>query len=118
MEALHTYRCVTLCAVYNRHCGRRIAVGASVGRCCAERNALWEVLDDPCEKIVVVCRTRTNSKGRRTLGLSKPCVQCITAMHFCGVQKVCHSTKEGFVWIDLSDLSNAYVTRNKVVLRL
>lgn len=118
---LNVTRCFSFAAVYDIATGKRLSIGAShVGTGCAERHAMWK-LDDAANvpKSMVVSRIRRN-KGRITFGMSKPCAQCILAMPFYNIQRICYSErgKDSFTWIDTSDLKNEYETCSRVIITL
>lgn len=109
---LRSYRCVTFCALYDLTTGERLGIGGSVRNSCAERNALWTLDDISTPKAVMVCRIRKNRKNTRwSLGMSKPCRQCILAMHMYRVERVCFSTgADSYEWVDLDALTTDYRT--------
>lgn len=127
-DRLDKFGCVTFCAVYDTD-GTRLAVGGSVDKCCAERNALWKLRDEAnVPKVLIVCRVRKHHRAKVTFNVSKPCEQCIYALPFYNVVRVAYSVRGGaykphapggeYTWVDAEDLRNEYSTCSKVILRL
>lgn len=110
-------RCFTFAALYSMETGKLLTVGMShVGVGCAERYAMWRTNFDVSPKVIVICRIRRSHK-KMTFGIAKPCVQCIQAMHFYNVQRICYSTKKQFEWIDLYELDNTYTSASDVIIK-
>ena len=123
--ALKSYRCYTFAVVYDAESGQRLSIGSSISNTgCAERQALWKLHSDNmlCPKVVVVARLRKNRNDTKmSLGDSKPCGFCIMSMTMYNVVRVCYSAKEvkgNFVWTDIENLTNDYLSKSKVLVRL
>ena len=120
---LRNTRCFSFAALYDKHTGKRIVADAShIGSGCAERMAMWrlpldsgESIDTP--KIAVVARIRRNRNNKMTFGTSKPCQQCIQAMPFYNIERVCYSTPSGFVWENVEAMRNDYTTCSPVIVK-
>ena len=120
---LRNTRCFTFAALYDMHTGKRILTEASHIRSgCAERMAMWKLPSnhhcDNIPKIAVVARVRRNRNNKKmTFGNSKPCQQCIQAMPFYNIERVCYSTLSGFVWENVKDLRNDYFSCSPVIVK-
>ena len=109
---LHYSRVFSIAGVYDAKSGSLIKMGHSWSdaHVCAERQAIWKVCNDDgidlsTPKTLVVCRVR-RSKKKSSLGMSKPCAQCIVAMGLCNIERVCYSTFSGWKWENASDIRN------------
>jgi hypothetical protein len=120
--SLRETRCFSLAALYDAETGRLLSTGASdIGVGCAERVALWRLKDEEVErrKILVVARIRRNRKNKTmSFGTSKPCKQCICAMSFYNVDRVCYSAASGFVWDSAAAMQNEYTSCSPVIVKL
>ena len=117
-ESLEGFRCFTFCAVYNESTGEKMGIGGSMNFC-AERDALWKIDDVQQRKIVVVGRIRKNRNNKRwSFGDSKPCNQCIVAMKFYNVVRICYSSGSSWVWTNIDDLHNDYRTNCDVIVSI
>ena len=117
---LQSVRCFSFAAIYDLQTQTRLSSDASdLGIGCAERLALWKLkTEDMCTpKLLVVARIRRN-RDKISFGGSKPCKQCIQAMAFYGVARVCYSSKTGFVWEDAAALANEYTSCSNVLVKL
>ena len=121
---LQDTRCFSFAAIYDSNTGRLLTVGSShIGTGCAERRAMWRLEEDDIliEKTIVVCRVRRHRNNKRmSFGMSKPCTQCISAMHMYNMTKIAYSdTKDAFTtFIDLNDLCNTYQSASKIVVKM
>jgi hypothetical protein len=120
VRLVSSYRCFSFAIVYNED-GKRLAIGSSIHKSCAERNALWKVNDIMCKKHIVVCRIRKNRNDKKaSFGISKPCQQCIVAMQLYNVEKVSYSVDKDIFsqWTDVNELKTAYNTQCDTIVRL
>lgn len=122
-EELRNTRCFSFSVIYDEH-GKKITWGYSrIGFGCAERVAMWKLDDSAIPHILVVARIRKNRQNKISFGVSKPCKECIIAMHLYNIKRICYSTgkneygKEIFEWIDLENLSNTYSSCSKVIIK-
>lgn len=117
---LQSVRCFSFATLYDLETGQRLSFDASdIGIGCAERLAMWKLQkEDMCTpKAVIVARIRRN-REKITFGDSKPCKQCIQAMAFYGVERICYSTKTGFKWEDAGAMANEYTSCSNVLVKL
>jgi cytidine deaminase len=117
-----SFRCVTYAWVYDE-VGNLLSTGDSMeDGCCAERHALWKLGSeyDAISKVVKVVRVRRKKNGFETYGNSMPCMQCVCAMHFYNVKRVCYSVdKQTFETVELHKLQNIwYQTEGDRILTL
>ena len=118
---LRNTRCFSFAALYDSSTGKRIVTdGSQIGFGCAERMAMWKLPfnhnDTP--KIAVVARIRRNRNNKKiTFGISKPCQQCIQAMPFYNIERVCYSTPSGFIWENVQSLKNDYTSCSPVIVK-
>lgn len=107
-------RCFTFAAAYDETtCHLLGTASSSAGVGCAERILLWNLSDEliSTPKVLIVARIRRNRNNKKmSFGGSKPCNQCIQAMHFYGVTRVAYSNGDSFTWSDLQSLHNEYKT--------
>lgn len=125
-ELKHT-RCFSFSVIYNEN-GEKISCGSShIGIGCAERVAMWKLddlkLSEP--KILIVARIRRNRNNKKlSFGKSKPCKECITAMHFYNIKRIGYSNgknlngQEIFEWVNLNNLHNTYSSCSKVIVKM
>lgn len=120
-EELRNTRCFSFAAIYDAEHNLLSTAGSQIGTGCAERVALWklDIHNDTSPKTLVVARVRRNRKRGYTFGTSKPCQQCIYAMMFYNIERVCYSQSDTkFEWEDVSQLSNTYTSCSKVIIKL
>ena len=122
---LRNTRCFSFAALYDKHTGKRIVTDAShIGSGCAERMAMWKLPFEQEEsiatpKIAVVARIRRNRNNKKmTFGTSKPCQQCIQAMPFYNIERVCYYTPSEFVWENVASMKNDYTSCSPVIVKL
>lgn len=119
---LQNTRCFSFAAVYDSETGKLLTTDASdIGVGCAERMAMWKLKDEDIStsKIIVVARIRRNRNNKKmSFGNSKPCKQCIQAMSFYGIQRVCYSAGTEFKWEDVSSIMNDYTSCSRVIVSM
>ena len=121
---LKNTRCFSFAAIYDSSTGDLLTVASShIGTGCAERRAMWRLKEQDISsaKSIVVCRIRRNRNNRTmTFGMSKPCAQCICAMHIYNITEVSYSEigNSFTAFIQLHELHNTYSTASKVVVSI
>ena len=107
-EELRNTRCFSFAAIYDAENNLLSTAGSQIGTRCAERGAMWKLdIHNTSPKTLIVARIRRNRKRGFTFGTSKPCQQCIYAMMFYNIERVCYSqSNTTFEWANVLQLSN------------
>lgn len=120
-KRVEDFRCYTFAKVYDVETDQLISCGSSVDHACAERNALWKLRGDAMTrpKSMIVVRVRKNQNNtKQSLGMSKPCKQCILAMQCYNVVSVSYSNGSTFKFEETTHMTTDYATKSPFLLRM
>ena len=120
--ALYTRRCYTFAMVYDYSTMTCMSTGHSRqdhDSCCAERNALFKVVDDARPKVLTVFRVYKKANDLRYHN-SQPCSQCLSAMLLHNVKVVGYSVPGralSFTWKNTDDIQPTVSSQCNVLVR-